>query len=89
MATSTQSRKVSQTWSFRGSKSRNKVSVGEPAEGSLESSTPKGVPPSTTVKLPVASAALGALTGDRVSPPEAPKPNLFCNRSLITKDLIR
>lgn len=28
-------RKVGQTWSFRGSKSRNKVSVGEPAEGSL------------------------------------------------------
>ena len=26
---------VVQTWSFRGSKSRNKVSVGEPAEGSL------------------------------------------------------
>jgi hypothetical protein len=26
---------VRQTWSFRGSKSRNKVSVGEPAEGSL------------------------------------------------------
>ncbi len=26
----------SQTWTFRGSKSRNKVSVGEPAEGSLE-----------------------------------------------------
>ena len=26
---------VLQTWSFRGSKSRNKVSVGEPAEGSL------------------------------------------------------
>ena len=25
-----------QTWSFRGSKSRNKVSVGEPAEGSLQ-----------------------------------------------------
>ncbi|KGK32486.1 hypothetical protein JL09_g6907, partial [Pichia kudriavzevii] len=24
-----------QTWSFRGRKSRNKVSVGEPAEGSL------------------------------------------------------
>jgi hypothetical protein len=33
-----QSRKVGQTWSFRGSKSRNKVSVGEPAEGSLPSS---------------------------------------------------
>ena len=31
-----QSRKVGQTWSFRGSKSRNKVSVGEPAEGSLQ-----------------------------------------------------
>jgi hypothetical protein len=28
-------RKLGQTWSFRGSKSRNKVSVGEPAEGSL------------------------------------------------------
>jgi hypothetical protein len=28
-------REVGQTWSFRGSKSRNKVSVGEPAEGSL------------------------------------------------------
>ena len=27
---------VGQTWSFRGSKSRNKVSVGEPAEGSLK-----------------------------------------------------
>ena len=26
---------IGQTWSFRGSKSRNKVSVGEPAEGSL------------------------------------------------------
>ena len=28
-------REDSQTWAFRGSKSRNKVSVGEPAEGSL------------------------------------------------------
>ena len=28
-------RELGQTWSFRGSKSRNKVSVGEPAEGSL------------------------------------------------------
>ena len=36
-ATTTQSRKLGQTWSFRGSKSRNKVSVGEPAEGSLTS----------------------------------------------------
>ena len=27
--------KVDRTWLFRGSKSRNKVSVGEPAEGSL------------------------------------------------------
>ena len=26
---------LGQTWSFRGTKSRNKVSVGEPAEGSL------------------------------------------------------
>ena len=28
-------REAGQTWSFRGSKSRNKVSVGEPAEGSF------------------------------------------------------
>ena len=28
--------KVDQTWWFGGSKSRNKVSVGEPAEGSLK-----------------------------------------------------
>lgn len=34
-ATVAGSRKLRQTWSFRGSKSRNKVSVGEPAEGSL------------------------------------------------------
>ncbi len=32
------SEQVVQTWSFRGSKSRNKVSVGEPAEGSLTKS---------------------------------------------------
>ena len=31
-------RELNQTWSFRGSKSRNKVSVGEPAEGSLTTS---------------------------------------------------
>ncbi len=36
MATLSQGRKVVQNWSFRGSKSRNKVSVGEPAEGSLQ-----------------------------------------------------
>jgi hypothetical protein len=36
VGTLTQGRKVVQTWSFRGSKSRNKVSVGEPAEGSLK-----------------------------------------------------
>src|SRR6201985_3133420 len=39
-----QSRKVRQTRSFRGSKSRNKVSVGEPAEGSLQSSGTFGCP---------------------------------------------
>ena len=42
-------REAGQTWSFRGSKSRNKVSVGEPAEGSfmndygLQPSYPRGV----------------------------------------------
>src|SRR5487761_294815 len=44
MATTAQSRKVGQTWSFRGSKSRNKVSVGEPAEGSLLSVGPPLTP---------------------------------------------
>ena len=34
-ATALHQREADQTWSFRGSKSRNKVSVGEPAEGSL------------------------------------------------------
>ena len=33
------SRELDQTCSFRGSKSRNKVSVGEPAEGSLTRDT--------------------------------------------------
>src|SRR6201999_2841107 len=33
--TASRAREAGQTWSFRGSKSRNKVSVGEPAEGSL------------------------------------------------------
>lgn len=35
-ATSARDGEAGQTWSFRGSKSRNKVSVGEPAEGSLK-----------------------------------------------------
>ncbi len=35
VATPTLIPEFGQTWSFRGSKSRNKVSVGEPAEGSL------------------------------------------------------
>ncbi|MCG4837908.1 hypothetical protein L0P55_19305, partial [Parabacteroides merdae] len=35
-ATPSQSGEFGQTWSFRGTKSRNKVSVGEPAEGSLK-----------------------------------------------------
>ena len=43
LATADRCREVGQTWSFRGSKSRNKVSVGEPAEGSLM----KGLWPST------------------------------------------
>ena len=35
MATPAICREVGQTWSFRGTKSRNKVTVGEPAVGSL------------------------------------------------------
>jgi hypothetical protein len=37
LATVRSFREVGQTWSFRGSKSRNKVTVGEPAVGSLKS----------------------------------------------------
>ena len=36
LATAYRFREVGQTWSFRGSKSRNKVTVGEPAVGSLQ-----------------------------------------------------
>jgi hypothetical protein len=35
VATPSTCREVGQTWSFRGTKSRNKVTVGEPAVGSL------------------------------------------------------
>ena len=35
MATLLIEREIGQTWSFRGTKSRNKVTVGEPAVGSL------------------------------------------------------
>jgi hypothetical protein len=38
VATPTHGREAGQTWSFRGSKSRNKVTVGEPAVGSLPKS---------------------------------------------------
>ena len=48
-ATLTRKREGDQTWSFRGSKSRNKVSVGEPAEGSL---TKKLVSFKLTIHLP-------------------------------------
>jgi hypothetical protein len=44
LATTTWSWKVCQTRSFRGSKSRNKVSVGEPAEGSLPLVVDYGLP---------------------------------------------
>ncbi|PTU16801.1 hypothetical protein P175DRAFT_0179335, partial [Aspergillus ochraceoroseus IBT 24754] len=44
VATTPPRRKAGQTRSFRGSKSRNKVSVGEPAEGSLPSEGPPGGP---------------------------------------------
>ena len=43
--------KTGQTWSFRGSKSRNKVSVGEPAEGSLQNMTVAAAEPDAS-RLP-------------------------------------
>src|SRR6478752_893534 len=56
LATTPQSRKVGQTRSFRGSKSRNKVSVGEPAEGSLPSEGPLGPTSHPCLSYLVASA---------------------------------
>ena len=50
-----QGRKVRQTRSFRGSKSRNKVSVGEPAEGSLPSEGLSTRPPTLCYSNLVAS----------------------------------
>ena len=76
-ATPTQSRKVGQTWSFRGSKSRNKVSVGEPAEGSLPRVTDArgavpGAPPPTSSTLwifaLVASASVEAFRASAPAP---------------------
>src|SRR6188768_1074071 len=57
-------RKVVRTRSFRGSKSRNKVSVGEPAEGSLREchhSQP-------IVYLPVHRASAGSPVGQGLAP---------------------
>jgi hypothetical protein len=75
VATLTQGRKVVQTWSFRGSKSRNKVSVGEPAEGSLNAGGVKPPPrPKSALQAlgrhakPSVYSTFVALAG-RVKPP--------------------
>ena len=70
-------RKVRQTWSFRGSKSRNKVSVGEPAEGSLtkrevpgppvprtRAGAPRGPPAPLTQRRRTPVALVARLPGD-------------------------
>ena len=54
--------KVGQTWSFRGSKSRNKVSVGEPAEGSLMNLSFQD--PFYTLCLPYHVASTGQVNSD-------------------------
>src|SRR5690606_12863835 len=75
-ATTTQGRKVIQTRSFRGSKSRNKVSVGEPAEGSLQSCKT----PQTIVNLPKEPLLRRAAPGlSRV----APRPPAGARRRII------
>ena len=70
-------RKVRQTWSFRGSKSRNKVSVGEPAEGSLPRNGRKPstlYPVSIYVLLPERMRAwLGCATPRQSGAPQSPK----------------
>ena len=75
----TQGRKVVQTWSFRGSKSRNKVSVGEPAEGSLMSSGLYLGP----ISNPCISY-LVALAGRLNRPPEGVGPLVSARRSQQT-----
>ena len=75
LATITRSRKFGQTWSFRGSKSRNKVSVGEPAEGSLQSCMVFWVyfPPVFIVPLLLRQALLTAAWRLLLSGPRPPR----------------
>ena len=55
MATSDFCREAGQTWSFRGTKSRNKVTVGEPAVGSLVINDDR---PTAGLCVPVAGSQL-------------------------------
>ena len=63
MATPTPRREAGQIWSFRGSKSRNKVTVGEPAVGSLPMHPPASPLPLAPTTIPVLSVACGAWQG--------------------------
>lgn len=84
-AGSSRDREDDRTRPFRGSKSRNKVSVGEPAEGSLENDPPphtrarsRGVVPRVRVVSPIRPRGRARSTGppDRVFAPtvRAPRP---------------
>src|ERR1044071_7508008 len=75
-ATTTQGRKAIQTRSFRGSKSRNKVSVGEPAEGSLQSCKTPLKPSRTQPLNSCFGGAPKALSG-RSGPPGTPQTLVF------------
>ena len=61
-ATTARGREAVRTWSPRGSKSRNKVSVGEPAEGSLQGGAGPPRPANSFSSFSSPSAALNAAT---------------------------
>ena len=61
-ATTARGREAVRTWSPRGSKSRNKVSVGEPAEGSLQGGAGPSRPANSFSSFSSPSAAFHAAT---------------------------
>ena len=63
-------REDARTWSFRGSKSRNKVSVGEPAEGSLLSLGDPNRPSTMVISPGWTSSNLAQLVSSVGPPPE-------------------
>ncbi len=74
-----------QTWSFRGSKSRNKVSVGEPAEGSLESGA--GVAVKTAICLAKECDESLGMPDGIIGPSQRIRPLHTCSRKRVSNTI--